>query len=132
MDFGLAPRHHRLGQHGQAKQPVLLPRTSHELESHGKACGCAGLEKAPENICYLERLAVLPRKRRRGYGGQLVKKVVQDARQLGFTTISIGIIAKQVELVDWYRKRGFALGESKQFPHLPFTVAFMSLKLPPG
>jgi len=99
------------------------------LEADGKACGCAGLEQAPENVGYLERLAVLPHARRRGYGARLVNRVVLDARRLDMATISIGIIAQQTELVDWYRKMDFMLGESKRFPHLPFTVAFMTLKL---
>ena len=36
------------------------------------------------------------------------------------------IIAKHIELKNWYTRIGFSEGESKEFPHLPFCVTFMS------
>ena len=45
------------------------------LESNGAIIGCAALEKAYSELCYLERLAVLPEKRNKGFGKMLVDHI---------------------------------------------------------
>ncbi len=85
------------------------------LESEGKRCGCVALEQARPTLCYLERLAVLPDCRRRGYGGALVEFALNTARQLGAEKVDIGIIARQEELKDWYQRLGFMPGKNSDF-----------------
>jgi len=80
-------------------------------------------------LCYLERLAVLPHERKKGLGSQLVEHIFHTARQLGSKKISIGIIAAQTDLKQWYRKFSFIEGETKEFSHLPFKVTFMACEL---
>lgn len=99
------------------------------LESDGSACGCAALERAGEEVCFLERLAVLPAFRRRGYGEVLVRKVMDEARAGGALRLEIGIISEQHELRDWYGKLAFVEKGRKDFEHLPFEVTFMALEL---
>ncbi|MBN1655981.1 MAG: GNAT family N-acetyltransferase [Deltaproteobacteria bacterium] len=99
------------------------------LEETDGICGCAALEKAGAEDCYLERLAVLPEKRRRGLGQALVEKVIAEARGLGAARVGIGIIAHQNELKRWYEKLGFIEGDTRTFAHLPFEVMFMSRAL---
>ncbi|MCP4752702.1 MAG: GNAT family N-acetyltransferase [Proteobacteria bacterium] len=99
------------------------------LEDEGTPVGCVALEKASRDLCYLERLAVLPESRRRRFGEALVGRVFAEATSWGTNTISIGVIAKQAELKQWYRNLGFVEGETKDFPHLPFSVAFMMCDL---
>jgi len=96
------------------------------LNSEGLSCGCVALEQASPEICYLERLAVLPAQQRRGYGRALVDRVLDEARLLGSHQVDIGIIAAHTELKDWYRKIGFVEQKAATFPHLPFEVLFMS------
>ena len=103
--------------------------TYYILESNGKPVGCVALERADNDLCYLERLAVLPRERRKGFGKTLVDHVFAETKALGARTISIGIIADDAELRRWYEKIGFVAGETKQFPHLPFLVTFLTYKL---
>ena len=86
-------------------------------------------EKANSDACYLERLAVLPDQRRRGFGNALVTHVLSEAKNLGAKRVNIGIIAEQNELKKWYKKIGFVELESKEFPRLPFNVTFMSYKI---
>jgi len=88
--------------------------------------GCVALERANAEVCYFERLAVLPDQRGCGFGKALVKHVLSEAKLLGVHYVSIGIIAEQTKLKDWYKRLGFVEGESKEFPHLPFRVTFMS------
>lgn len=99
------------------------------FESDGKDVGCAALEKADSELCYLERLAVNPENRNRGFGRMLVDCIFHEAETLGCKNISIGIIAKQHKLKNWYLNIGFKEGITKSFEHLPFDVMFMECSL---
>lgn len=99
------------------------------LEGNDVPSGCVALEKAGQDLCYLERLGVLPREREKGCGTALVDHVFAEARTLGTKMVSIGIIAEDIGLKRWYRKRGFVEQETKAFPHLPFDVTFLVYEL---
>ena len=99
------------------------------LEQKGIPTACVAIEKASPDLSYLERLAVLPHARKKGLGSQLVQHGFRTAKELGSKNISIGIIARQTELKQWYQKIGFSEGETKGFSHLPFQVTFMSYAL---
>ena len=99
------------------------------MKNGSTAVGCVALERAEGDLCYLERLAVLPPQRNKGYGQQLVRHVLGTAREQGAKTVSIGIIAKQTELKQWYQNIGFIEGETKEFNHLPFQVCFLTYAL---
>ncbi|MEN6510126.1 MAG: GNAT family N-acetyltransferase [Smithella sp.] len=100
--------------------------TYYILENGEQPAGCVALEKINDEVCYLERLAVLPGQRRQGFGEALVKHALSEARNLGVFRVQIGIIAEHRELHDWYEKLGFEKVEEKNFPQLVFPVAFMS------
>ena len=91
----------------------------------GKPVGCVGIERANPGLCYLERLSVLPRCRRQGFGKVLVRHVLDQAMAMGVSKVGIGIIAEQTDLKQWYQKLGFVERQIKEFPHLPFLVCFM-------
>jgi GNAT superfamily N-acetyltransferase len=98
------------------------------------AAGCVGVEQASPTTCYLERLAVLPEHRNRGYGTRLAHHALNQARELGASTMGIGIIAADNGLKNFYMDLGFEAGATKTFSHLPFEVAFMTapLRMAPG
>ena len=102
------------------------------LEEEGQASGCVALEKVSDELSYLERLAVLPDKRRHGLGKVLVYHVVDEAKLSGAKRLNIGTIAEQTEQGNWYRKIGFVEIETKEFIHLPFQVRFMSYEIKPA
>lgn len=102
------------------------------LEDDGLASGCVALEPAGTKLCYLERLAVRPPQRRRGLGRALVECVLAEAERSGTHRVSIGIIAEQTELKNWYQKIGFVEAETKEFAHLPFRVTLMSYAVNPN
>ena len=87
--------------------------------------GCVALENAGADVCYLERLAVLPSYRRRGLGKALVDHVMAKARELDAHRVELGIISADVELRRWYEKLGFSVTDTARFEHLPFDVTFM-------
>ncbi len=95
----------------------------------GIPAGCVGLEKADGNTFFVERLGVLPGRRGRGFGGELLEKAVSEAKKSGAKTVSAGIIAQDTELKKWYEKKGFVEIETKDFAHLPFRVLFMNLSV---
>lgn len=97
------------------------------LETDGSACGCAALEKAQHEVFYLERLAVLPQFRERGFGKALVEHALARAAAAGAVRVEIGIITDHTELKNWYKAIGFVEIRRSRFQHLPFEVTFMAI-----
>ncbi len=87
--------------------------------------GFVAIEKADEDTFFMEKLAVLPEYRHKGYGGQLADYVFEYVKNSGGTTVSIGIIDEHTVLKNWYKTLGFQETGIKKFEHLPFTVCFM-------
>jgi len=94
-----------------------------------KPVGCAAMERADDDTVYLERLAVLPKQRHKGYGQALVAHIVEKAKTYKAKTLGIGIIEEQDVLKKWYRDLGFVETGTRTFDHLPFTVGFMQKQL---
>ena len=96
------------------------------LEEDSVPIACVAYENPSAGLAYLNRLSVLPPYRNRGIGAHLVKYIVQLAQASSIQTISIGVIGEHSDLQRWYRSLGFIDGETKHFPHLPFSVKYMS------
>lgn len=103
--------------------------TYYTLEAGCVPCGCVALERAGDGVCYLERLAVLPEFRDKGFGKALVNHIFDEAKRLGASHVGIGIIAGHVELQAWYERLGFLKKNTARFKHLPFDVTFMGKSL---
>lgn len=131
--FGLtkenAPRHPSNCEPDWIKKDMERGVTYFLLEENNRAYGCVACEMMENSLCYLERLAVLPQKRKRGFGGALVNHIFNTAKKSGAHKVSIGIISAQTELKRWYEKIGFIETHTKKFEHLPFVVSFMSYDL---
>jgi N-acetylglutamate synthase-like GNAT family acetyltransferase len=121
-----APRHPSNCTEDWIKKDMERGVAYFALENENIVVGCVALEQANQDICYLERLAVIPNQRRHCFGKALVAHVLFQAKSLGAKRVNIGIIAQQSELKNWYKGIGFVEGESKEFPHLPFRVTFMT------
>ncbi len=91
--------------------------------------GCVAIEKISADVCYLERLSVLPEMRGKHLGIRLVQHALEYAASKGARKVSIGIIDEQTELKEWYIQLGFVVAEIKRFPHLPFTVCLMEFEI---
>ncbi|MCG8568892.1 MAG: GNAT family N-acetyltransferase [Spirochaetes bacterium] len=94
-----------------------------------KLVGCYALEKASQQIYYLERLAVDPGYRHKGLGKKLVQDARERVRNSGGEKISIGIIDEHKRLKNWYIDLGFQIKGLKRFEHLPFTVCFLEISV---
>jgi len=101
------------------------------LSQDDKPVGCVGLEHPRRDLCYLERLSVLPEWRQNGFGRTLARHAMERAKADGAKKISIGIIADQTELKHWYGGLGFVNIQTQIFSHLPFEVRFMEHTIKP-
>jgi GNAT superfamily N-acetyltransferase len=131
--FGLtqenAPLHPSNCNENWIKADMKRGVTYFVVKNENQIAGCIACEMASADVCYLERLAVLPDHRQQGIGKALVDHVLSKAKELGASYVNIGIIAEHTELRNWYRKIGFVEEENKKFLHLPFNITFMSYKL---
>jgi len=131
--FGLTqencPRHPSNCEAGWVQRDMDRGVTYFIIDEAGLIAGCVALEQAGYDICYLERLGVLPDRRRHGFGSALVAHVLSGAKLLGANRVQIGIIADDADLKNWYERIGFVAVESREFAHLPFRVTFMSYEV---
>lgn len=95
------------------------------LSKDDEPCGCVALKQAESEVCYLGRLAVLPKHRSKGYGKILVIHLFEQAKRTGAQRVEIGLISRDRKLKNWYRKFGFVNKGTKKFDDFPFIVAFM-------
>ena len=94
------------------------------LTTEGRLAGLVAV-KIRDQMCHIEKLAVLPECRHRGFGKTLMEAAEDYARERGCEKASIGIIDENKILKDWYIGMGFGVAEIKEFAHLPFRVCFM-------
>lgn len=99
------------------------------LEVDSTPVGCVAYEQPNKSTSYLNRLAVLPEHRHKGYGEFLVNHHLKYSRRLNIKSVSIGIINKHNKLKQWYKKIGFKEDGLKVFDHLPFDVCFLSINI---
>ena len=83
------------------------------------------VEKNDNDLCYLNKLAVLPGYRHNGYGTKMLDFVFEYVKRAGEGKISIGIINENLVLKNWYIQNGFTETAVKNYPHLPFEVCLM-------
>ncbi|MBN2011452.1 GNAT family N-acetyltransferase [candidate division KSB1 bacterium] len=111
------------------QKPVIM----FGLYENSRQIGFVALEKSTSknHVYYLEKLAVLPEYRHRGYGNLLMDHCVNYVRDHAGEKISIGIIFEHQLLKKWYENYGFVSTGLKSFKHLPFTVCFMEKTIEP-
>jgi ribosomal protein S18 acetylase RimI-like enzyme len=95
------------------------------LFDNDEQVGFIALEQSDNGTFYLEKLAVLPEHRHKGFGEALTDFIIEYVKNAGGKKISIGIIYENKTLLKWYKQFGFIETGTKNFPHLPFTVCFM-------
>ncbi|MBI5592356.1 MAG: GNAT family N-acetyltransferase [Deltaproteobacteria bacterium] len=132
LNDGNCPKHPSFCTESWIEADLARGETYFILEEDGLPIGCVAYENPSAGLAYLNRLSVLPLHRNHGVGARLVQHIVQHARFASIQTISIGVIGEHTDLQRWYRKLGFKDGETKRFPHLPFSVKYMSYALQGG
>ena len=90
-----------------------------------RAVGFYGLSQQENGVFELHNVAVLPKFRHKGYGGQILTDAKNRVIAAGGTTLEIGIIEEHTVLKNWYVENGFVPVGTKRFPHLPFTAGYL-------
>lgn len=95
------------------------------LSVNNEQVGFVAIEKANDEVFYIEKLAVLPKFRHNGFGRKLMDFAFGYVKNNNGKKVSIAIINENKILKDWYADYGFTETMVKEFAHLPFKVCFM-------
>jgi len=99
------------------------------LFSGTEQVGFIAVECSEGGSFWIEKLAVLPSERHRGWGRKLVMHAIDHIRTKGGDTVCLGMIDEHAVLKDWYKSLGFVEISIRKFAHLPFTVCMMERDL---
>ena len=69
--------------------------------------GCIGLRKISNDICEMKRLYVRPLFRKNGIGDFLVKRIIADAKEIGYKKMRLDTLPFLTSAEKLYRKNGF-------------------------
>jgi N-acetylglutamate synthase-like GNAT family acetyltransferase len=87
----------------QAADTTILKYTDDE----GKIIACVYLQKHKNNRLYLGMLTVSPTLQAKGIGRQLLREAEAWAAKLGCQSVFMTVITTRLELIDWYKRRGY-------------------------
>ncbi len=94
-----------------------------------QAAGCIALRKLGDGVCEMKRLYVRPHVRGRRLGRTLVDRIIEDARQMGYSRMRLDTLpGKMDSAIAMYRSLGFR--DIDRYYDNPYdTAAFMELDL---
>ena len=94
----------------------------------GVPSGCVALRPLEPDICEMKRLYLRETARGQGLGVQLIERVIREARQSGYSKLSLDSWPpKMGKAIGMYRSRGFV--EIPAYYNNPYDVIFMELDL---
>jgi drug/metabolite transporter (DMT)-like permease/GNAT superfamily N-acetyltransferase len=74
----------------------------------GEAVACGGIRALPDGSAELKRMYVVPDARGRGIGAQLLERLEDEARRLGYSRLRLDTGAQLTEAQALYRAAGYA------------------------
>lgn len=74
---------------------------------NGALAGCIGLRRLNERDCEMKRLYVRPAFRGKGIGGALARRVIADAREIGYAHMLLDTLPCLARAIAMYRAMGF-------------------------
>ncbi len=95
------------------------------LSDKDKIIGFIQLVVIDNDAVDLAKLCVLPERRCKGCGAQLLDFAKSRAAQMGRAKLTVGIIDKNTPLKRWYISRGFIQTGARLYADLPFLVGFL-------
>ncbi|MBE5851794.1 MAG: GNAT family N-acetyltransferase [Lachnospiraceae bacterium] len=78
----------------------------------GKLAGCIGLRKIDNDNCEMKRLYVKPEFRGKHIASQMVKKIIEDAKEIGYQNILLDTFPFLESAIMMYKRYGFVEIES--------------------
>ncbi len=131
FQFGLTPENcpaHPAFISFEKLRSLRNERTRQYLVFSGEsAAGFVAIERSANDphVFYIEKVSVLPGFRHNRLGRQIMQFSEEQIVLLGGTKISLGIIDEHTQLKSWYISLGYSEGDTRSFPHLPFTVRYL-------
>ncbi|HEY2379763.1 MAG TPA: GNAT family N-acetyltransferase [Terriglobia bacterium] len=90
------------GQYAPPRGRLILCRAA------GTSAGCIALKPLPDGFCEMKRLFVRPEFRGKGIALKLASKIIEEARQIGYSAMRLDTIAgKMAAAIALYRRLGF-------------------------
>ena len=109
-------------KYGPPDGRLYLAYWDHEL------AGCIGLRKLDEENCEMKRLYVRKQFRGRHIGGILTQKIIEDAREIGYSHMLLDTLPFLKSAVQMYKRFGFY--EIDSYNNSPMkTLIYMKLDL---
>jgi len=84
------------------------------LEIDDRAVGMGALRRLEEGVCEIKRMFIEPEYQGRGYGRELMDRLIERARELGYHTIRLSTASFLEAAVHIYRSAGFV--ERDEYP----------------
>lgn len=98
------------------------------IYSDEKLAGCIGLKKIDDRACEMKRLYIRPEFRGKKLGKILAEKVLDDAREIGYSYMLLDTLPFLQSAIHLYKKLGFY--EIEKYNNSPVeTSIFMKLDL---
>ncbi|MDO4481320.1 MAG: GNAT family N-acetyltransferase [Bacillota bacterium] len=94
----------------------------------GQPAGCIGLRKIDEKNCEMKRLYVRPQFRNNRIGEQLVRLIVDDAKNIGYSFMLLDTLPFLESAVRLYKRFGFYITECYNDSPMSTSI-FMKLDL---
>ena len=91
--------------------------------------GYYSLTLQDNNECELNNLCVLPSYQHKGIGEALLSDAFERAKELGCTTLNIGIVEENRVLRKWYENFDFIHLGCRKYDFFPFTCGYMKKEL---
>lgn len=93
-----------------------------------KLAGCIGLRKIDGENCEMKRLYVRPEFRGKRIGNQLIRRIIEDARKIGYSYMLLDTLPFLESAVRLYRKYGFYEIDSYNDSPMDASI-YMKMKL---
>lgn len=90
-----------------APPPPSTPRRTDGCTWPGWTVGCIALRRLDGERCEMKRLYVQPQYRGRGLARQLIRRIIEDARQIGYRCMLLDTLPVLEDAVRLYRQLGF-------------------------
>lgn len=93
-----------------------------------KLAGCIGLRKIDDKNCEMKRLYVRPEFRGKHIGNQLIQKIIEDAKVIGYSYMLLDTLPFLESAIHMYKKFGFYEIESYNNSPMDSSI-YMKLNL---
>jgi len=95
------------------------------LHADDKIVGCVGVEKISDIKYKINRLAVLPSERHKGYGKVLLDFVEEYVTSQKGLAVGLGMINENEPLKTWYLANGFKVKKIRNSRNSRFSICFL-------